>query len=280
LVGVMLQQDLGLFVLLGLFGVWRIKDSFQGKYPMLWVVWLAGSLLGIMLGGRFYGHYYQQMVPPLSVLSVLGVQWVWRMLRAEEDTTGRESWKASRLPAIVVGVLLLVLAVDVLENEWKGWRKCAKYLVSERPMEEFPIWESDDLTDLAAYFKETTEPEETVFILGYGTPAYFLSERRCASPWIYAMPDSLGYRSRANYHSAAYDKCPDCNTQLNAKHFSEIRIKKPRLVAIDETLCAVPAASAIATATRLVLPESTYHWLETEYEADRKIGPYMVFRRR
>jgi hypothetical protein len=35
-------------------------------------VWLFASFLGVSPGGRFFGHYFNQILPPLALLAAWG----------------------------------------------------------------------------------------------------------------------------------------------------------------------------------------------------------------
>ena len=73
------ERGLGLLALAAVFG-WR-------RWPLLGVLWLGFATLGVIGGGNFHNHYYQQMVPPLALLAGIG---------------GAEIWRRRSLPAIAV----------------------------------------------------------------------------------------------------------------------------------------------------------------------------------
>jgi len=202
------------------------------------------------------------------------------MREASANSLNRSKGRAL---GIVVSVLLVILAVDLIENTWKGLRQTLKYVAGERPVTGFPVWEPDDRTELAAWLKAHSEPEDTVFIVGYGTPVYFLSERKCATPWIYVIRDSLGYRFCSSYEKAAYEQWPesvDPLIQLHDLHFREVREESPRFIIIDQKLCGVPFQPIPGEKPELVMPQATYNRLEREYTGVNKFGPYLVFRHR
>lgn len=74
------------FVLLHLpmmYGVWAaLRGRFRPDAVVL--IWLAVSVLVVPIGLRFFGHYYQQVVPPLAVLTgcalVAAPRKIWQML--------------------------------------------------------------------------------------------------------------------------------------------------------------------------------------------------------
>ena len=47
------------------------------RSPLLVRLWVAVAALGVIGGGNFHAHYYQQVVPPLGVLAGVGVAAMW-----------------------------------------------------------------------------------------------------------------------------------------------------------------------------------------------------------
>ena len=47
------------------------------RSPLLARLWVAVAALGVIGGGNFHAHYYQQLVPPLGVLAGIGVAAIW-----------------------------------------------------------------------------------------------------------------------------------------------------------------------------------------------------------
>jgi len=67
---------------------WRSNDTCSAATAprglrLVWVVWLACAALGVAAGGRFFLHYYLQLVPPLCVFAAVGVP---RLMRRVSPT--------------------------------------------------------------------------------------------------------------------------------------------------------------------------------------------------
>jgi hypothetical protein len=65
-------------LLLAAVGGWRAGHGLSdraahGALRRLAVVWAAGALVGVAAGGRFFLHYYLQLLPPLCLLAARGV---------------------------------------------------------------------------------------------------------------------------------------------------------------------------------------------------------------
>ena len=68
------ERGLGVLVLLAVLA-WR-------RPPLLPALWLGFALLGVLGGGNFHDHYYQQLVPPLGLLAGIGGADILRRRRA------------------------------------------------------------------------------------------------------------------------------------------------------------------------------------------------------
>lgn len=108
-----------LFVLIALplvlpLAAWRpLRLAWQGRQAELLAVlgWLAVSVVGAAAGGRFYPHYYIQIVPPLAVLAGITYARVKELAPAP-----RAHWVSLRLAGIWLSVAVLVsLAVQSIQ---------------------------------------------------------------------------------------------------------------------------------------------------------------------
>jgi hypothetical protein len=70
--------------------------NFRADFVLL--LWFAASLAGVMVGGRFYGHYFLQIVPSLSVIGARGIIGINSSLKARGPALRR-----SALALLVIG---------------------------------------------------------------------------------------------------------------------------------------------------------------------------------
>src|SRR5256885_401416 len=74
------------------------------RKPGSWIwVWLLASFLGAAAGRRFYGHYFIQLLPPLAILSAVGLNAFLKQLRSRPNF--------ARRAAAAVLVLLTIFSV-------------------------------------------------------------------------------------------------------------------------------------------------------------------------
>lgn len=139
-IGVVLS---GAFVLLHLplfYGVWAAaRRRFRPDVTML--VWLGVSILVIPIGLRFFGHYYQQLVPPLAVLTGCALV-----------GAGRRVWQW--LSVLTAGLLVVMLGLALVH----------------RP-------DLTNYTALGRYVQSTTTPDQRILVWGALPDVYVASER-------------------------------------------------------------------------------------------------------
>ena len=134
----------------------RLRRAWRGITAQLWTVlgWLAVSVIGAAAGGRFYPHYYIQLIPPLAVLA--GVAYA----------DGSARWLSLRFAAIWLTVATLVsLGVQTAQ------------LLAER-------------TPSAAgrYVAAHAAPTDRLFVWGQQTPFYLDAGLLPASRYIATYP--------------------------------------------------------------------------------------------
>jgi len=105
------------------------------------VVWWLASLLAIPIGLRFFGHYYQQLVPPMAALTGVAL-----------GASGRWAWR-------VVGVATAVATVVLVTISF-----------AYRP-------DLTDFTALGRYVQRTTAPDDEILVWG-ALPDVYVSAQR------------------------------------------------------------------------------------------------------
>ncbi len=63
-------------------------DQVSRTRRIVLIVWLAAAALGVAAGGRFFGHYYLQLLPPLVVLAGAGLAHLGRTVLGPRLTVG------------------------------------------------------------------------------------------------------------------------------------------------------------------------------------------------
>ncbi len=136
------------------------------SYKAMPVFWWVGGFIGLSLPGRFFEHYYIQILAPMALLSgyVLHVA----------------SEKVKRCNCRSLWTRIAVLLFVWVSLNWLG-----QYLTYYR--DSYHSLERSQVR-VANFVREHTNPEETVFIWGAEPQIYFVSGRYCASRYINFYP--------------------------------------------------------------------------------------------
>ena len=69
------------------------RKSFSSHFSLFLVLWLAASMYAAFLGNRMYGHYFIQILPPLSLMAALAAA---KYVDEKSESRSRH-WKAAIL---------------------------------------------------------------------------------------------------------------------------------------------------------------------------------------
>jgi len=123
-----------------LYGFWAAVSR-RVRLDSTVVVWTLASFAVIPIGFRFFGHYYQQAVPPLAALTGIALatapRWAWRLVGA-----------AALLTTVVLGTLSFVLRPDL-----------------------------SNFTALGRYVQMTTDPQDRILVWGAVPDVYVAAQR-------------------------------------------------------------------------------------------------------
>ena len=152
------------FVLLHLpllYGVWEVlRRRVRADVTML--VWLGASILVIPIGLRFFGHYFQQLVPPLAVLTGCALV-----------TASRRVWQT--LTLLTVGLLAAMLTLAFVH----------------RP-------DLTNYTALGRYVQSTTTSDQRILVWGALPDVYVASDRRPSGIFLHDGYLTGNWASRAH----------------------------------------------------------------------------------
>ena len=157
----------------GFLFIWR-RRSRAADY--LFILWALASLAGVATGGRFFPHYFLQLLPAMAVLTAVVVYDRFRK---------RDIWAIPR-PALVLALLLVAISLATNAVLYLAPR-AAEQRVAESVFHQ-KEWESASQA-LGVYIQERTAPEDTIFNFGREAQLYFYADRRPAvrymSDWPY-----------------------------------------------------------------------------------------------
>jgi hypothetical protein len=147
----------------GLFVPFRnAKRLFENKLPpeesratVLGVAWLGSQIIGVCAGGRFFGHYFHLVLPPLVLLAAPAVA------RALEQ---KNAWRVVVLFAIAFPAMLF-LSLNSVARQW--------VLSVDAPEPPYGV--------VADRIKANTAASDRIFVWGNSPQIYVHAERSMGS---------------------------------------------------------------------------------------------------
>jgi hypothetical protein len=137
------------------------------RIPFLAKTWLAAGALGVLGGGRFWPHYYLQLVVPLAVAGAAGYR----------ELAARRSPRLFAIALVALGALALASQVRLMSTS------VSRQTSSIYPGEAVYM---DAAPALASYLRAHSSRDGTLLALSGGAPdVYWLAQRRPASPYLW-----------------------------------------------------------------------------------------------
>jgi 4-amino-4-deoxy-L-arabinose transferase-like glycosyltransferase len=173
-------RGLGALALIAMAG-WR-------RWPLLGVLWLVFACLGVIGGGNFHNHYYQQLVPPLGLLAGIGGA---GLLRGPANS--RRARTSIGMIAVIAVALAATAAVTVPLWFDSGDAQ-ARTIFPDDPHLR---------TDAAVvrYVRAHTRPGQRIFVMWAAADIYYLADRDPSLRYMWfrniqAIPGALGQAQR------------------------------------------------------------------------------------
>jgi hypothetical protein len=135
-----------------------------GRAPLLARLWLAAALVGVVGGGNFHYHYYIQLVPPLCILSGVGVV---RLLKERR-----------RMLVLATGAVAAATIALTVPTWFESGRAQAR-----------SIWPHDPHlvhdAAIARYVRANTRPKDKIFVIWGAASIYYLANREPALRYMW-----------------------------------------------------------------------------------------------
>ncbi len=163
------------------------------------LLWLVASLLGAAAGRRFYGHYFIQLLPPLAVLSAIGLREFVKHLRSRRD------------PGLqLVAAMLLLFTIFSFYRFHERTLVFAWDTITRKPISDRWLLTrfNRDIYSIAAYVDAHTSPQDPIFVWGFKPEIYYASKRPLASRylsfvpltgWTHGMPAALDFSEQSQW---------------------------------------------------------------------------------
>ncbi len=155
------------WLILWIFGFAGTKQAMRNPREIpagyhLAILWLVGSALAVCIGGKFFGHYYIQLLPPLTILAAVSLAAWWQ---------GNSNAKhVKRLRAAILAGIFMPPIIYLATN----WREEQKRMQGENLY----------FQNLATEVQKLSVEGEKIFVWGRMPELYYFSQRLPASRFI------------------------------------------------------------------------------------------------
>jgi hypothetical protein len=136
------------------------------------ILWAIASAIGVASGGRFFPHYFLQLMPSLAVLT--GIVIYDRFANGGNQLLSRPAW--------IIALLLIVVSVGTTTVVYLAPRQAEKQIVETVYFQK--EWEESS-QELGGYIKARTGPDDRIFNYGRESQLYFYADRQPAIPYFY-----------------------------------------------------------------------------------------------
>ncbi|MDY6968626.1 MAG: glycosyltransferase family 39 protein [Spirochaetota bacterium] len=140
------------------------EEKLKDEIFIFLLLWTGFSFYSATLGGRAYGHYFIQIIVPLSILCGYAYIHIIHNLKKVKIIF----WSF----LLIINLLFFLSRIDI------------NYTYS---LINYPNWEADiTYQKIGKYIKENSDPKDKIFAWGWSTPIYYYSNRRCSSRFLIA----------------------------------------------------------------------------------------------
>jgi 4-amino-4-deoxy-L-arabinose transferase-like glycosyltransferase len=235
---------------------WRLGSAFEADVTLL--LWFSVSFLGLSVGGRFFPHYFFQMLPALCLIGARGLLGIYRTLAEAYSDAAKRNMVRLAASVLIIGFAVtlvrfhtrtLVLASDWLKGKkseaTRAWyheqrnrnEQMAAAMVSGDPPQ---AWAGDlrfALTPIESHQPGAASSEaasNTLFVWGYRPSLYYWSGLVPASKYLSTQP-LTGVPADAQYEAGERRSVlsAEQTARARAELVEELNRAAPRYI-IDE----------------------------------------------
>jgi 4-amino-4-deoxy-L-arabinose transferase-like glycosyltransferase len=200
-----------IWLILWIFGFAAIRQALRNPREVpaihhLIALWLVGSAFAVCVGGKFFGHYYIQLLPPLAILAAISLNAWWQ-------ANGRVTYIKWLRAAVLLGIFLPPLIY--LATNWREEQKRMR-------------GENQYIQNLAAEVRKLSEKGEKIFVWGRMPELYYFSQRLPASRFI--TTNFVVGMNTYNYNDRAAPNDHAVGPRLLEWLLNDLAAKRPKLI--------------------------------------------------
>ena len=157
-------------------GVTQLAQRESGERRHLLPAWMAASALGIFVTGRFYDHYFVQLLPGMALLAAPAAAFLFDRGRRLTTRTAAWAWLA---PLVL---LALAFSAHIYLQPTPEARHETKFAGNG-----VGVWENDSEA-LGDWLAARTDEDDYIYNLGFQSELYFYADRRSPTRHLFDHP--------------------------------------------------------------------------------------------
>jgi hypothetical protein len=154
--------------------------SRRNRLFLFFAGWLITSFIGVSASGYFFPHYFQQLLPVLAIVAVIGARFFFSLDRFKVVP----SWARGCAIAIALAALPAATLYPFIFRYTPA--EAVTKIYPGNPFAEMPV--------LAKRLSEITKPDDRVFVFGAEPELLFYAHRVSATRYIFLFPLYGAYR--------------------------------------------------------------------------------------
>ena len=240
---------------------WSGAANSNRETDLLLALWGGVSLLAAFSGGRFFGHYFIQVLPALSLLGSRGLG---HLIERFNDV------QTKRRAGISVVVLTILFIIGFVRFHQRTAVLVYESIagVSTAASESWGMTQRQQEAEIVARrLRETVSEGEPIYVWGFALDVYWRSRCRPASRYLlpYYMTGQLQETGIVDPHNAEFW------SEARARFIDDLARERPRLILDVESNLLSPAYPEIV------------EFVKANYRRDGEIGsdpdrPFVVYR--
>ncbi len=223
----------------------QIQHSVSKVFIITLTIWVATATLGVLVSGRFYLHYYMQLVPVTAVLGGIGMTW----LRHECRTS---CGHLARSILLAMAVLIMLCVLPRFGPAIYKWRSVAAGQPRRSEAERLGIW-----------LDQHAESGEYVFVWPFSAQPYLFSDTKPA----------------CRFFCPGYNPWPPEQTKQDPRQMEFYEIWQQDMAATEPQWIALGGKSSENRAQGRPERQFLARWLRPDYIWYAEVAGYDVYRR-
>lgn len=163
------------------------------------------TLFGVIVGGKFFPHYYITLIPPLSLLSAYSLNY---FLKLKNKKVKYFIW-----------IIIIIMFIDIVNFEYKI------FSLNKEDLFLLKYKRTDFLTSInvSRYIQENSANDDLIYVWGPNPEIYLYSKRKASTKYIFYLPL---YKE--------FTKTPEFTKKIRTETISQIKKDRPKYIIVTK----------------------------------------------